>query len=312
VRHGCDRRVAMRQVARENMGAEVREGLSETFHAGSLPGCARACGAFCGALLVLLFVASLMLCACVCACCGALHICGWFFSWWLFGCGHQKELRLWLLLYQSASLLEAFVCSAARGCAEKVGEALDARIRPGCARACALLYCAISFGLKVMWCVHVQVMVAKGMGQHRDTEECGHWLPRFMSWYSCFLLLQLLVVEPALRAGMGLALTAATRGLLQTTRCAKPGTLDGMQAVTFDEGLFAKGDDPSDDRPQRECCFCLEEYDATAPIVRTPCGHMMHRDCLEKWLQTSHFCPICRGDLEGLDEGDCEEGLLQA
>jgi hypothetical protein len=198
-------------------------------------------------------------------------------------------------------LLEAFICSLARGWAHKVAEYLDARVRPGFAKACALGYAALSFGLKVLWCVHVQVLVAEHSHDvlHKaELEECGRWLPRFMGWYSCILLMQLLVVESALRAGMGLALTAATRGLLQTTRGAKPGTLEDMQTVTFDESLFAKADDPADDRPQRECCFCLEEYDADIVIVRTPCKHMMHRECLAKWLQTSHFCPICRGNLE--------------
>jgi len=324
VQSGRTRRDALRQVARENMGAEVREGLQDTFQSGSLPGCARACGAICGALLVLLFVSALLLCAGVCTCCGILHLSGWFFTWWLLGCGHQQELRIWLLVYQASSLAEAFVGTLARGCAQKVAEALDSRVRPGFARACALAYSALSFGLKVLWCVHVQVLVAEHTRSHQQQqhhhseggdsskhhegehhhgqgaveEECGHWLPRFMGWYSCILLLQLLVVEPALRAGMGLALTAATRGLLQTTRGAKPGTLDDMQNVDFDEELFAKADDPSDDRPQRECCFCLEEYDEHSAIIRTPCRHMMHRECLAKWLQTSHYCPICRGNLE--------------
>lgn len=34
-----------------------------------------------------------------------------------------------------------------------------------------------------------------------DAKECGHWLPRFMGWYSYVLLLQLLIVEPAVWAG---------------------------------------------------------------------------------------------------------------
>lgn len=316
VQSGHTRRDALRQVARENMGAEVREGLNDTLQSGSLPGCARACGAFCGALLVLLFVAALLLCACVCACCGALHLSGWFLTWWLLGCENQLELRLWLLLYQCCLLLEAFVCSLARGCAQKVAEALDARLRPGFARACGLCYAALSFSLKVLWCGLMQWWrvprtLAVREHHHHSEKECGQWLPQFMGWYSCVLLLQLLVVEPALRLGMGLVVSAATRGLLQTSRGAKPGTLEDMQVVAFDAQLFARADDPRDDRPQCECCFCLEEYDTQAAIVRTPCCHMMHRECLAKWLQTSHFCPICRGDLEedNREEGEMEQDL---
>jgi len=78
----------------------------------------------------------------------------------------------------------------------------------------------------------------------------------------------------------------------------KNGTLDSLPLVPYNEGVFADADDPADDRPQNECCFCLEEYDDVMPIIRTPCQHYMHKDCLKKWLKTSHFCPICRGDLE--------------
>jgi len=318
VQNGHTRRDAMRQVARENMGAEVREGINDTVMSGTLPGCVRACGACCGALLVLLLFVALLLCAGVCACCGAMHLAGWFLTWWLLGCDHQKELRMWLLLYQVLSLIEACVCSLIRGCVQKIADALDSRMWPGFARFCGVIYSAISFALKVYWCLHVQVLVAAVSAatkptKHSDEDEehkCGGILPSFMGWYSCILLLQLLVVEPGLRAGMGLALRAATRGLLQTTRGAKSGTLESMQAVKYDPELFADPVDPGDERPQRECCFCLEEYDEGAQIVKTPCKHLMHQECLGKWLTTSHFCPICRGDLEAPEEedDDLEEG----
>lgn len=301
VQSGQTRRDALRQVARENMQAEVSEGLSETLQSGTLPGCAWACGAVCGAFLVVLLALSAILCVAVCACSGVLHLCGWFLIWWLMGCGQQRELRLWLLFFQLATLLEACLCNLIHGCAQKVAETLDSRVRPGFARFCDLVYRVMSFGLKVIWCCQIQVLIARRTAKD-DAEQCGYWLPRFMCWYSAVLLLQLLIVEPALRTGMGLALTFATRGLLQTTRGAKPGTLGGMQVVTFREELFAQADDPSDDRPQKECCFCLEEYEGSTAIVRTPCRHIMHRECLAKWLQTSHFCPICRGDLE--EEGE--------
>mmetsp|Transcript_78733 Transcript_78733/g.228563 ORF Transcript_78733/g.228563 Transcript_78733/m.228563 type:complete len:433 (+) Transcript_78733:74-1372(+) len=311
VQTGQTRREAVRQVTRENMGAEVREGMADTLQQGQLPGCVRFCSVLCSVLIVALLVAAVLLCAAVCAGCGLLHLSGWLLTWWLVGCDHQGELRMWLLVYQVSSLVELFACNLFRGCAQKVAAALDTRLRPGFARVIALSYTVVSFGLKIWWCVYVQVLVAKSAREFaqdpKEMEECGHWLPRFMGWYSCVLLLQLLIVEPALCAGMGLALALATRGLLSTSRGAKPGTLEAMEAVDFDEQMFAVADDPSDDRPQRECCFCLEEYDDSLAIVKTPCKHMMHKDCLAKWLQTSHCCPICRGNLEE-GEDDEEEG----
>jgi hypothetical protein len=148
--------------------------------------------------------------------------------------------------------------------------------------------------LKVLWCLHARRLVALS----HDEKGCAESLPRFMDWYSFMLLLQLLLVEPFARLFMGFVHWVASNGLLVTTRGAKPGTLDAMQVVTYDVNLFADPNDPSDSRPQRECCFCLEEYDTDMVIVNTPCNHMMHKDCLGRWLQTSHYCPICRADVE--------------
>eukprot|EP00931_Biecheleriopsis_adriatica_P039959 TRINITY_DN22856_c0_g1_i4.p1 TRINITY_DN22856_c0_g1~~TRINITY_DN22856_c0_g1_i4.p1 ORF type:complete len:108 (+),score=18.68 TRINITY_DN22856_c0_g1_i4:43-366(+) len=87
-------------------------------------------------------------------------------------------------------------------------------------------------------------------------------------------------------------------GLLSTARGAKPGTLENLEVIDFDADLFADAMDSSDSRPQKECCICLDEYSAECAIIKTPCQHLMHRECLAKWLKTSHFCPICRGNLE--------------
>lgn len=64
--------------------------------------------------------------------------------------------------------------------------------------------------------------------------------------------------------------------------------------------MLADSDDPTDVRPQKECIFFSKSMTSTT-IVKTPCQHLMHKECLSRWLQTGHFCPICRGDVE-----DCE------
>uniref|UniRef100_A0A6T1A1F9 RING-type domain-containing protein n=1 Tax=Alexandrium monilatum TaxID=311494 RepID=A0A6T1A1F9_9DINO len=298
VQNGHLRRDALRQVTRENMEAEIREGLSDTLQSGSMPGCARACGRLCGVLIIVLLLLLTIFCISVGVCCCAMHLRGWYLTLWLVGCGQQGELRAWLVLYQSLSLTEACCGTYARSRSQELVEWLDSRFRPGCTRATAFFCTMLSSALKGFWCVHVQSVVARSPAE----EGCGEPLPRFMHWYSCVLLLQLLVVEPCARLGMSLVLWAATTGLLQTSRGAKPGMLESLQVVEYSAELFADANDPADNRPQRECCFCLEEYDGSTPIVRTPCQHFMHRECLARWLQTSHFCPICRGDLEDLQQ----------
>lgn len=294
VQNGQSRRDALRQVARENMGAEVRESLTNTLRSGVFPGCLRACSMCCGILVMLMVTSVLLFCVSICICCCAMHFAGWLLAWCVLGCEHQKDLRTWLLLYQVLSLLEPCLASLMRRVVMKATENIEATSRPRITRACSVGYAVLSLALKVFWCIHVQVLVA--VAPHEDG--CGQSLPRFMGWYSCVLLLQLLIVEPFIRISMSLVLRAAARGLLQTTRGAKSGTIEMMDAVDYDPELFADPDDPGDARPQKECCFCLEEYDKSTAIIRTPCQHFMHKECLTKWLCSSHCCPICRGDLE--------------
>ena len=40
--------------------------------------------------------------------------------------------------------------------------------------------------------------------------------------------------------------------------------------------------------------------DANKPYMTTPCNHVFHRDCLEKWLYLKKECPNCRYDLSNI------------
>ncbi|XP_030939577.1 BRCA1-associated protein homolog 2-like [Quercus lobata] len=44
----------------------------------------------------------------------------------------------------------------------------------------------------------------------------------------------------------------------------------------------------------QECSICLEEFQTGFAVTRMPCSHVYHGKCIAKWLQTSHFCPLCR------------------
>ncbi|KAL5550651.1 hypothetical protein UlMin_000827 [Ulmus minor] len=55
-----------------------------------------------------------------------------------------------------------------------------------------------------------------------------------------------------------------------------------------------------------DCRICLEElllpsdfddHDKKKTLVRLPCSHLFHKDCIVRWLETSHFCPLCRFDM---------------
>jgi len=52
-----------------------------------------------------------------------------------------------------------------------------------------------------------------------------------------------------------------------------------------------------------QCSICLEDFDATAVAIN-PCSHAFHESCLQKWIEISPTCPICRADV-AKQEGFC-------
>ncbi|XP_031281272.1 E3 ubiquitin-protein ligase ATL9-like [Pistacia vera] len=47
----------------------------------------------------------------------------------------------------------------------------------------------------------------------------------------------------------------------------------------------------------RECTVCSEEFQFHLENLRLPCGHVYHKECIVKWLEISHMCPLCRYQL---------------
>ena len=45
---------------------------------------------------------------------------------------------------------------------------------------------------------------------------------------------------------------------------------------------------------QEDCCICLNHYDVNSVIVRIPCNHIYHRECIHKWMLRRRTCPFCR------------------
>ncbi|XVF00209.1 hypothetical protein REPUB_Repub03eG0265600 [Reevesia pubescens] len=45
---------------------------------------------------------------------------------------------------------------------------------------------------------------------------------------------------------------------------------------------------------KKQCTICLDEFFDGDEVASMPCGHVYHDDCIVKWLETSHLCPLCR------------------
>ncbi|PON94770.1 43kDa postsynaptic protein [Trema orientale] len=50
------------------------------------------------------------------------------------------------------------------------------------------------------------------------------------------------------------------------------------------------------------CVICLENILTGSRLIRIPCSHLFHEDCVHKWLETSHNCPLCRFELPTSDD----------
>ena len=62
-----------------------------------------------------------------------------------------------------------------------------------------------------------------------------------------------------------------------------------------------------DDIPNAtDCNICMEPFGSTEDPespVQLPCGHVMGRKCISRWLETSNSCPLCRHVLFGQERG---------
>ena len=50
-------------------------------------------------------------------------------------------------------------------------------------------------------------------------------------------------------------------------------------------------------QPGAECPICLSEIGNDDKAMTTPCGHVFHEECLQRWLKEATICPVCRQNL---------------
>ena len=73
---------------------------------------------------------------------------------------------------------------------------------------------------------------------------------------------------------------------------------DAAQARVMQNLLDQLPDISLDDIPNAtDCNICMEPFGSTEDPespVQLPCGHVMGRKCISRWLETSNSCPLCR------------------
>lgn len=48
---------------------------------------------------------------------------------------------------------------------------------------------------------------------------------------------------------------------------------------------------------KKACAICLTDLDCER-VLKVPCEHIFHKECLVNWLKRSTICPLCRTDIE--------------
>jgi hypothetical protein len=52
-----------------------------------------------------------------------------------------------------------------------------------------------------------------------------------------------------------------------------------------------------------DCNVCLSPFGAdNAQVMRTPCKHLFHKDCLTHWMAIKLQCPTCRSELPAIED----------
>ncbi len=61
--------------------------------------------------------------------------------------------------------------------------------------------------------------------------------------------------------------------------------IEQIPLVPFREVLY--GDNTS-------CIICMENFCENELVKKLFCGHIFHKDCIEKWLSNQKTCPFCK------------------
>lgn len=57
------------------------------------------------------------------------------------------------------------------------------------------------------------------------------------------------------------------------------------------------------------CSICLGEYEEGEELVKLPCNHIYHEECITSWTSNHLKCPLCNFDLESVPVDTTEEAL---
>jgi hypothetical protein len=116
--------------------------------------------------------------------------------------------------------------------------------------------------------------------------------------------------------------TAATAGTSSSTSTSARTSTNAGEEVGLQTGA-AKGSASSSSSPRatavlrfghtvHECSICQEAFEVGNTVLKLPCRHVYHVDCVTAWLQQNNTCPLCRLQLPKEVPSSNSAGALHA
>lgn len=81
---------------------------------------------------------------------------------------------------------------------------------------------------------------------------------------------------------------------LTNSRSASESTRQRLMETAFRIGP----DDPKHGDLDDSCSVCLDELRGEQELIKMPCDHIFHKECIIRWLENAKSCPLCRLSLE--------------
>ena len=63
-----------------------------------------------------------------------------------------------------------------------------------------------------------------------------------------------------------------------------------LQNLPVSKVTKKKSDGSQDD----DCIICLSDFKVGQDIISLPCFHVFHKECIESWLKSKLWCPVCK------------------